>query len=111
MQVEFPDARTQALLNAGRELTRAFGPQCARLIRRRLDDLRAIPSIGDAWGLPGRLEELKGERKGQLSIRLVGALRLILRPSRNPLPIKAGGGIDWKQIRAVTILGVENYHD
>lgn len=111
MQVEFPDPRTQALFNSSKDLARAYGSDNARVIRRRLDDLRAVPCFADAWTLPGRLEELKGKRKGQFSMRLVGADRLILKPSGNPLPIKPDGAIDQKQIRTITIIDVENYHD
>ncbi|MBI4193571.1 MAG: type II toxin-antitoxin system RelE/ParE family toxin [Betaproteobacteria bacterium] len=111
MQVEFPDSRTQALFNSGRELTRVFGSKNARLIRRRVDDLRAVPSLENARGLPGHLEELRGKRKGEFSMRLTGGHRLIFKPSGNPLPIKQDGGIDWAQIRAITILSAENYHD
>ena len=111
MQVEFPDPRMQTLFNSGRELTRAFGPENARLIRRRIDDMRAVPSLADARGLPGRMEELKAERKGLFSMRLAGGYRLIFKPSGNPLPVKPDGGIDWTQIRVITILSVEDYHD
>lgn len=111
MQVGFSDSRTQDLFNSSRELARKFGPENARVIRRRLDDLRAAPSLEEARKLPGRLEELKGDHKAQCSMRLSGAYRLIFRPTANPLPTKPDGGLDWPQIRAITVLGVENYHD
>lgn len=111
MQVEFPDARSQGLFNSGRELKREYGPENARMIRRRLDDLRAALSLETARGLPGRLEELKGNRKGQFSMRLAGGARLIFRPSANPVPTKQDGGIDLTQIRSIMIVSVEDYHD
>lgn len=111
MQVDFPDERTQRLFNSSRELAREYGAPCARLIQRRLDDLRAVPCLEDARALPGKLEELKGARKGQLSMRLAGAARLIFNPSSNPVPTKPDGGLDWAQVRAITTTGVENYHD
>lgn len=110
MQVDFTDPDAQALFSSLRALTRTFGVENARLIRRRLDDLKAVPSLADARGLPGRLEELKGNRGGQLSMRLVGGFRLVFRPATNPLPLKPDGGINWTQIRSITILNVENYH-
>lgn len=111
MQVEFPDPRTQALFNSARELRRAFGAESAALIRRRLDDLRAVPSLAEAFLLSGRLEELKAERKGSFSMRLKGGRRLILKPSPEPSPRKEDGGLDLPNIRAVIILKVEDYHD
>lgn len=111
MQVEFPDERTAKLFNSTRELSRSYGQPNAQAVRRRLDDLRAVPDLDAARGLPGRLEELKGNRKGQLSMRLVGGSRLVFRPMSDPAPQKADGGLDLAQIRAITILGVEDYHD
>lgn len=111
MLVEFPDERTQELFNSLKALARAFGPENAKLIRRRLDDLRSCVTLEAARRLPGKLEELKGRRKGQFSMRLVGAFRLIFRTSEQPAPKKADGGIDWAQVRAIIILQVEDYHD
>ena len=111
MQVGFADVRSQNLFNSSRELVRAFGPENARVIRRRLDDLRAVPSLEDARKLPGHLEELKGNRKGQFSMRLLGGRRLIFMPAAVPLPTKPDGGLDWVQIREITVLNVEDYHD
>ena len=110
MQVGFPDARSQNLFNSSRELVRVFGAENARVIRRRLDDLRAVPSLEDARRLPGHLEELKADRKGQFSMRLLGGRRLIFKPAAVP-PMKSDGGLDWAQIREITILNVEDYYD
>ena len=111
MQVGFSDARSQDLFDSSRELVRVFGPKNARVIRRRLDDLRAAPSLEDARRLPGHLEELKGNRKGQFSMRLLSGRRLIFIPAAVPLPTKPDGGLDWVQIREITVLNVEDYHD
>ena len=61
--------------------------------------------------LPGRCHELKGSRKGQLSVDLDGPRRLILEPALNPLPVKDDGGLDWNRVSSVRILGVEDTHD
>ena len=111
MLIEFPDERTQELFNSVKALARAFGPENAKLTRRRLDDLRSCVTLEVARGIPGKLEELKGRRKGQFSMRLVGAFRLIFISSQQPAPVKADGGIDWAQVRAITVLQVEDYHD
>lgn len=111
MQVGFSDVRSQNLFNSSRDLVRVFGPENARMIRRRLDDLRAIPSLEDARRLPGHLEELKADRKGHFSMRLLSGYRLIFKPAANPLPTKPDGGLDWAQIREITVLNVEDYHD
>jgi len=60
--------------------------------------------------LAGRCEELKGDRKGQLSLRLTKNWRLILRPNHDPVPVKVNGGLDWSQVTALEVLEVVDYH-
>lgn len=90
---------------------KAHGDQRAKLIRRRLDAIRAAVVLEDLRNVPGRLHELTGNRKGQLSLDLDGPYRLILVPDHNPVPQKAEGGMDWSQITAVVIAGIENTHE
>ena len=62
--------------------------------------------------LPGLgLHELKGDRKWQLSLDLDGPYRLIFTPAHSPIPVRADGGMDWSQVTAVTILGIEDTHE
>lgn len=65
----------------------------------------------DMRGLPGRWEELSGDRLGFFSCRLDKGLRLILRPTSQPPPAKEDGGLDWQSIDRMTITEVVNYHD
>lgn len=41
---------------------------------------------------------------------LVGGDRLIFEPADDPVPRKPDGGLDWRLVTAVRILGVEDYH-
>ncbi len=61
--------------------------------------------------LPGSWEELSGNRRGQFSCRLDKKLRLVVKPTKQPLPKKADGGLDWAAVDAITVLEVVNYHD
>ncbi len=61
--------------------------------------------------LPGRCHELVQDRAGQLSLDLDHPYRLIFAPANEPLPTKPDGGIDWTQVTAVNILGVEDTHE
>ena len=76
-----------------------------------LDDLRAAPSLDSLRGLPGGLHELKGNRAGQLALDLKGGDRLIIEPAHEPPPTKPDGGLDWKQVTAVRVVEVVDYHD
>ena len=79
-------------------------------MRRRLDDLDAADSLEDMRNVPGKCEELKGDRKGQLSVRLDGGYRLIFVPEHDPIPRKSDGGLDWKRVTAIKVIEVEDYH-
>jgi toxin HigB-1 len=64
----FRDRDTEALFNGQR--VRKFSGFTTRA-EKRLEILEAATSLNDLSGLPGnRLERLKGDRKGQYSIRI-----------------------------------------
>jgi len=94
-----------------RALKRLYGEQQARRIRQRLDDLRAAAALSNFRELPGRCHELKGDRKGQLALNLVGGDRLVFEPAENPPPVKPDGGLDWSAVTSVLIIGIEDYHE
>lgn len=94
-------------------LEKEHGVIRAQKIRRRLAELRAAQCLQDFWppkSGPSRCHELtKGERKGQLSMDLDHPYRLIFVPQQ--ISLKEDGGLNWRQVTAVTILGVENTHE
>ena len=73
--------------------------------------MAAAATLETMRGLPGSWEELTGNRKGQFSCRLDKKLRLLIRPAKQPPPVKPDGGLDWAAVDAVTVLEVVNYHD
>jgi len=90
----------------------SHGPQQARLIRRRLDELKAATILDEIRTLPQpRCHELTGDRSGQLSVDLNHPYRLLFRPYNNPIPLKPDGGLDWTEVTQIEILGVEDTHD
>ncbi len=111
MEILFPIGDDPDDWNDMRHLMRRHNAQRAKLIRRRLDDLRAAQALQVMRNLPGRCHELKGDRAGQLSLDLDGPYRLLFRPADEPPPTKPDGGMDWIQVRAVVILGVVDTHE
>lgn len=111
MDVYFADERLAKLLASQKSLTRRFGPENARLIARRLDNLRFAADLETMRTLPGRTHELTGDRAGTFAIVLKHGYRLIIEPEEDPPPRKPDGGLDWKQIRSVIVVAVEDYHD
>lgn len=111
MDILFATKRLRVQCTGERELTRTWGPERARRLRRRLDDLRAAGNLEVMRTLPGRCHELTGNRKGQLSIDLDGPYRLIFEPADDPPPTMKSGGLDWQRVTASSILAVEDTHE
>ena len=111
MEIMFPIGDDPANWNEEKRLVRRHNNQRAKLIRRRLDELRAASNLDVMRSLPGRCHELKGDRSGQLSLDLDGPYRLLFRPAQNPPCQKPDGGLDWKLVVAVILVGVVDTHD
>jgi proteic killer suppression protein len=107
----FASERLRTTINSKKALRRMYGDAGAKAVARRMFDLRAAATLDDMYGLPGRCEELKGDRKGQFSLHLHAGFRLILEPADEPLPFKDDGGIDRSAVTAVRIVEVVDYHD
>ena len=90
---------------------RTYQKDAADKLAHRLDDLRAAAHMGVVRCLPGSWEELKGDRKGQFSCRLDKKHRLVVKPTKQPPPLKADGGLDWAAVDAIIVLDVVNFHD
>lgn len=112
MEIVFQDRKLGKICNDPSLLARRFGPLRAKLLRRRLDDLRDADNLEVMRSLPqARCHELKGNRKGTLAVDLDHPYRLIFEPANDPIPIKAAGGLNWMKVTAIRILAVEDYHD
>ena len=86
MIVSYRDKRTEQF--ASGERVKAFSG-IERPARLKLDRLEAATTIGDLAALPGnRFENLKGDRKGQSSIRINDQWRICFEwPSGSPGPM------------------------
>jgi proteic killer suppression protein len=111
MEIMFPIGDDPSEWNETKRLVRRHNAQRAKLIRRRLDDLRAVQFLEMMRRLPGRCHELKGDRAGQLSVDLDGPYRLLFRPDHEPPPEKADGGLDWSKVAAIVVVGVVDTHE
>jgi plasmid maintenance system killer protein len=88
------------------------GAARSRCIEARLDEFEDIENLEQVRLFPqARCHELKGDRKGTLSVYLDGPWRLIFEPANDPVPKKPDGGLDWTQVTVIRILEVRDYHD
>ena len=114
MDISFKNNKLAKSFNEGAQLERIHGALRARKIRIRMKELRAATSLMDFWppkSPPGRCHELtEGRRSGQLSVDLDHPYRLVFIPDHDPVPMREDGGLDWSQVTAVKILGVEDTH-
>jgi plasmid maintenance system killer protein len=112
MEILFQDQKLEKICNNQSLLVKKHGSARAKILRRRLDDLRAVENLEVMHLIPkGRCHELKGNRKGELAIDLDGPYRLIFEPANNPVPIKSDGGLDRTKVTVIRVLAVEDYHD
>ncbi len=81
MIASFGDAATEALYNGESSArVRRFPPDVVRAAVRKLDQLQAAIRLEDLRMPPGnRLEALKGDRRGQHSIRVNDQFRIVFR--------------------------------
>ena len=86
MIVSFRDKRSREFAQG--KFVKAFSG-FARQVELKLDQLEAATSVRDLAALPGnRLEVLKGDRKGQYSVRINDQWRICFEwPNRSPGPV------------------------
>jgi len=114
MDISFKNNKLAKSFNEGAQLVKTHGTLRAKKIRIRMKELRAATSLMDFWppkSPPDRCHELtKGKRSGQLSVDLDHPYRLIFIPDHDPVPRRDDGGLDWSQVTAIKIIGVEDTH-
>ena len=111
MDILFINKKLRNELNNDPLLVRGRGIVQARRIRQRLDELASADCLDHLKKLPAcRCHELKGGRKGQISVDLNNPYRLLFEVADVPIPRKSDGGLNWKAVRTVRILSIEDTH-
>jgi proteic killer suppression protein len=110
MELTFDKQRLQKICNSASKLNGEYGPRMAAVIRQRLFDLAAAENLDVMRSLPGRCHELTQNLAGLLAMDLVHPDRLVFRPTDEPPPEKADGGLDWSRVTRITIVGIGDYH-
>jgi len=111
LDIGFLNEKDQTFFQNERRVQAKYGASVANRLYDRLEDIQAALCMEDLRHLPGKWEELVSERKGEFSCRLHGGYRLIVRPQKQPPPIKPDGGLDWRAIDGLVFIEVVNYHD
>jgi plasmid maintenance system killer protein len=113
MDITFANTSLKKQRNEEKAMIKAHGPLRTKKLKIVMAQLRAAPSLdvfAPPMSPPNRCHELIGNRKGQLSVDLDHPYRLLFKPDHDPLPQRAEGGLDWKQVTNIKIIGIEDTH-
>ena len=111
VKIDYRTRKLEKRCNSSKEATKAWGQNMASKLRARLDDLRAASNLETMRNLPGRCLELKGDRKGQLSLDLVHPMRLVFSPAGDGIQMKPDSGLDWTSVTSIKIIDIEDTHE
>ncbi|MBW1698977.1 MAG: killer suppression protein [Deltaproteobacteria bacterium] len=111
MYITFINRKLEKLFLDEKALKRKWGPEQAEKIKLRVTQLLAAERLEIMHTLPQvRAHELSGNRAGQISLDLKHPYRLLIKPDYENPPHKDDGGLDWKKITKIKVLGVEDTH-
>ena len=111
MEVSFATKSMQKRCSEEKAMQKQWGKKLARKLKQRLTELVAATTLQDICRTPpARCHELKGNRKGQLSVDLEHPYRLIFRPDHSPSPRRKEGGLDWNSVTKVIVIEVADTH-
>lgn len=111
MRVGFSRKRLCKTFASRKSLTSEFGDKMSKAIAERKDQLERAGNLQELIARRiRRCHQLKGRRKGQFALDLLGSSRLIIEPDHDPVPRRSDGGMDLERIDRVRIVEVIDYH-
>jgi toxin HigB-1 len=111
MIISFKNKKDKKLFESKKALVKKFGKEQAEKIMLRLTQMESAENLETLRSLPQvRAHELSENRKGQISLDLKQPYRLLTVPDDKEASPKKDGGLDWKSIKSILILGVEDTH-
>ena len=110
MDIKFKNNKLKKYANDDAFAKKKLGPKRAKLLKLRLDDLRAAESLEDLKYVSGSYHELGQNRKGQWACNLDQPYRLIFIPQENPIPTDNDGKYIWCEIEGIELIEIIDYH-
>jgi len=112
LTIRFDNSKLERLCNNGKELKQKHQRR-ADTITQRLGELAAIENLEQMKLIPAaRCHQLRvGNRKGQFAVNVDRMWRIVFEPDHDPRPLKPDGGIDLKQVTAINIIEIVDYHE
>ena len=111
MEISFRNNKLAKVLNAEKELLRAYGTDNGRRIGRRLQNIADAANLEELSKLPQtRVHQLFGDRAEQISVDAKHPYRIILVCDHAETPRKQDGGLDWARITKVQVIEIIDTH-
>ncbi|MFC0864860.1 type II toxin-antitoxin system RelE/ParE family toxin [Sphaerimonospora cavernae] len=104
----YENARFRKRCESDQERRKHFGHDRANALAKRIQQFQQTETLDEMRMLGGRCEELTGDRKGQLSVRLDANYRLIFEPEEWIADDQ--GSLDWTAVMAVVLIEIVDYH-
>lgn len=109
MRIIFTSRKLGKRLSTEKEMVKAYGMECTKLLQRRLLELEAAPTMEQIPPFAG-CHPLSGEYKGCFAVKLKQPYRLIFKPAMDQLPLKRDGSLDPGLVDAIEIVDIVDYH-
>lgn len=111
MDIQFDTKKLAKTFADAKTIKRIYGAR-AGSIMQRLAEFDAADTLEDMRTLPAaNCHELTGgNKRGHFAVDISRNYRLIFRPAQQPPPVFYDGGINWSEVRSITIIQIEDYH-
>jgi proteic killer suppression protein len=111
MDIQFKTSKLAKRCNDWKTGLGAWGERRAKILRRRLDDMRAAVTLEDLRHTPGDCHAYKGSTDHELTLDLDGGWRVFFRPANDPVPLhEDGASLDWSKVTCIEITDVRDPH-
>ena len=109
MDIGFAKKKDRIVFNDAKLLVRAYGPENAQRIKRRMVELKVARFLVDVPATPPSRRHKLSNRKEEYAVDVRHPFRLVFTP--DPHSIKgADGAYDISKVTGIVILRVEDYH-
>ena len=111
MRVLFRSEKLRRDCNNEKASIKRWGPENARKLRQRLQEMEAAENLAQLHTLPGaRCHQLSGDRDEQFAVDLKHPKRLVFEVADSPVPRRKDGGVDLAGVTSVVVVEVVDYH-
>lgn len=111
LEVSFRSAQLAKLCTDKGLRQRKLGPQRAKKLLLRLNQMSAAADLSELMTLPqARCHQLSVDRDEQFSLDLDGPYRLIIEVTDRPIPRNSDGGIALAEVTRITVIELTDTH-